>query len=67
MLGAISFFVMGELLRTISVLINRELSSPFPHDKDRDGTRYDGLLDIQPPDMAANLGKFVFSHYESFK
>jgi len=55
---AISFFVIGELLRTVSVLIIRELSSQFPHDKERDGPRYDGLLTIQPPDMAASPGKF---------
>jgi len=58
MLRTVSLFVIGELLRTISVLIIREMSSHFPHDKDRDGPQYDGLLAIQPPDMAANPGKF---------
>jgi len=55
---AMSLFVIGELLRTISVLIIREMSSQFPHDKDRDGPLYDGLLTIQPLDMASNPGKF---------
>ena len=54
-------FIIGELLRTISVLIIRELSDHFPHDKDRDGPRYDGLLAIQPPDTAASLRKYLLN------